>query len=82
MYVGRAIGLYNGGFRKRLNDYTRKSDNTRKHSSGRIINNNLDAITTELLIVGDTDEAVKITEVLEDQFIAKYNPHWSKQKKI
>ena len=34
MYVGRAIELHNGGFRKRLSDYCRESNSARKHTSG------------------------------------------------
>lgn len=37
MYVGRAIELNNGGFRKRLSDYSRGSDSARNHKSGRLI---------------------------------------------
>lgn len=82
MYVGRAIELNNGGFRKRLSDYSRESDSARKHKSGRLINENLDRITTDILIVGDTQEAVKVTQILEGQFIAKFNPPWNKQINI
>ena len=80
MYVGRAIELNNGGFRKRLSDYRRESDSARKHLSGRTIHENLDEITTYLLIVGDTQEAVNETKHLEGQFIAYYGfPEWNKQ---
>jgi hypothetical protein len=34
VYIGRAIEWNNGGFRKRLSDYTRNSDNARTHGSG------------------------------------------------
>ncbi|MBN6205822.1 hypothetical protein JYK21_05105 [Ralstonia pickettii] len=82
MYVGRAVEVSNGGFRKRLSDYRRGSDSARKHQLGRIINENLEQITTDILIVGDTAEAVKVTRLLEGQFIAKFNPPWNKQRNI
>lgn len=83
MYVGRAIELYNGGFRKRLSDYRRQSNSARKHLSGRTINEHLDEIITYILIVGDTDEAVLETKRLEGQFIAYYGyPEWNKQLNI
>lgn len=83
MYVGRAIELYNGGFRKRLSDYRRESNSARKHLSGRTINEHLDEITTYILIVGDTDEAVVETKRLEGQFIEYYGfPEWNKQLNI
>lgn len=83
MYVGRAIDLYNGGFRKRLSDYRRQSNSARKHLSGRTINEHLDEIITYILIVGDTEEAVLETKRLEGQFIAYYGyPEWNKQLNI
>lgn len=77
MYVGRAIELDNGGFRKRLSDYRRDSNSGRKHTSGRIINDNLDAIVTYICVVGDTEEAVEETKRLEHEFIALYKPEWN-----
>ena len=81
-YVGRAIELNNGGFRKRLSDYRRESNSARKHSSGRIIHEHLDEIITYILIVGYTQEAVEITKKLEGEFVRKYNPEWNKQINI
>lgn len=78
MYIGRAIELNNGGFRKRLSDYRRESDSARKHTSGQIINENLDRITTYIMVVGDTEEAVQDTIQLEKVFVAKYSPEWNK----
>lgn len=83
MYVGRAIELHNGGFRKRLSDYRRESNSARKHLSGRTINEHLDEITTYILIVGDTEEAVVETKRLEGKFIAYYGyPEWNKQRNV
>ena len=79
MYIGRAIELHNGGIRKRLSDYRRESSSARKHLSGRTINENLDQITTYILIVGDTEDAVIKTKRLEKEFISYYAPEWNKQ---
>lgn len=82
MYLGRAIELNNGGFRKRLSDYRRESDSARTHKSGQTIHANLNKITTYILVVGNTDEAVEITKKLEHLFIAKYGfPMWNVQLK-
>lgn len=81
VYVGRAIELNNGGFRKRLSDYRRESDSGRTHTSGRLINQNLSKITTYVLVVGDTEEAVDTTKELEKLFVKKYNPKWNIQFK-
>lgn len=72
IYIGRAIELYNGGFRKRLSDYRRLNDSARKHLSGQIINSQLDKIRTDILIVGDTPSAVEDTIELEKAMIKKY----------
>lgn len=83
MYVGRAIELHNGGFRKRLSDYCRESNSARKHTSGWTINEHSDEITTYILVVGDTEEAIVETKRLEGQFIAYYGfPEWNKQINI
>ncbi len=81
-YVGRAIELHNGGFRKRLSDYRRESNSARKHASGRTIYENLDRIDTYILVVGNTQEAVEITKKLEGEFVRRYNPEWNKQFNI
>lgn len=80
-YVGRAIELHNGGFRKRLSDYRRPSNSGRTHTSGRIINENLSKIITYILVVGETEEAVEITKELEKKYVKKYNPEWNVQFK-
>lgn len=76
-YVGRAVELHNGGFRKRLSDYRRESNSARKHTSGRMINENLDRIRTYILIVGDDEEAIEVTKQLEGKFVRKYAPEWN-----
>lgn len=81
-YVGRAIELNNGGFRKRLSDYRRESNSARTHSSGRTIYEHLDEIETYILIVGDTAEAVETTKKLEGPFVRKYHPEWNRQINI
>ncbi|MBQ8496037.1 MAG: hypothetical protein IJ489_01085 [Clostridia bacterium] len=79
-YLGRAIELNNGGFRKRLSDYRRDSESARKHQSGQTIYTHLEEIETYILIIGDTEEAVQATKTLEKAFINKYNPDWNKVK--
>lgn len=81
MYIGRAIELNNGGFRKRLSDYRRDSDSARKHKSGSTINENLDKITVDVLVVGTDENAVEVTRRLEGPFIQKYGPPWNVQLK-
>ena len=80
-YVGRAIEYNNGGFRKRLSDYRRDSNSARKHTSGRIIYENLDKIETYILIVGKDHRSADITKELEPEFIKRYDPEWNKMLK-
>jgi len=77
VYIGRATELNNGGIRKRLSDYRRDNDSARNYKSGRKINNNIDNIIADILVVGNTEEAISITISLEDKFIKHYNPLWN-----
>lgn len=77
VYIGRAIELHNGGFRKRLSDYRRDSDSGRKHTSGQRIYNHLNDITTDVLVVGNDEEAVEWTKRLEAAFISREQPEWN-----
>lgn len=81
MYVGRAVELNNGGFRKRLSDYRRESNSGRTHTSGRLIYENLSRIVTYILVVGDKEEDIQTTKELERLFVKKYNPKWNVQLK-
>lgn len=81
MYIGRAVELNNGGFRKRLSDYRRDSDSARRHKSGATIYENLDKISVDLLVVGSDEAAVEVTKRLEGLFIRKYGPPWNQMLK-
>lgn len=81
VYIGRAMEYDNGGFRKRLSDYTRASDSARKHTSGQLIYENRRDITTDLLVVGSDAEDAGVARLLEVEFIKMYNPPWNKQNR-
>ena len=81
MYIGRAVELNNGGFRKRLSDYRRDSDSARRHKSGSTIYENLDSISVDVLVVGTDQDAIEVTKKLEGPFIQKYQPPWNKMLK-
>lgn len=83
-YVGRAIEHNNGGFRKRLSDYTRPSGSSRKHSSGTTIYNNKDNLYVEFCSTGKGEKGAKKAKALEKKIIAKekkknslFNVHWN-----
>lgn len=78
VYIGKAIEWNNGGFRKRLSDYTRESSSARKHGSGQKMYAHRNELVIELLIVGGDAKAAEITPKLEALMIGKYNPEWNK----
>ena len=77
VYIGRAIELNNGGFRKRLTDYIRKSDSARGTSSSSKMYMNKDKIQIKIIVVGCNTEAIEITKSLEKMLIGKYRPAWN-----
>ena len=79
VYVGRAVEFSNGGLRKRLSDYTRNSDSSRKHASGQSMNKHRADLSIDVLITGSDQEAAEIAKVLERHFIKLYNPIWNKR---
>lgn len=80
-YIGRAIELYNGGFRKRIRDYTRDSDSARKHQSGKNMHEYADKIRISFLVIGDDREDIGLTMAIEEALIQKYKPEWNVQNK-
>lgn len=83
-YVGRAIEHKNGGFRKRLSDYTRDSSSSRKHASGKTIYNNKDNLYVEFCSTGRGEKGAKKAKSLEKKIIKKekkksslFNVHWN-----
>ena len=79
VYIGRAIEYANGGFRKRLRDYTRDSNSARKHQSGQKMNEHRNLLDIYFLVVGNSAEDVNHVKVLERAFIRKYRPEWNVQ---
>lgn len=81
MYIGRAIEFDNGGFRKRLHDYVRDSNSSRKHESGQMMNTNADDLDISIIITGQDSEAALLASRIEKALIFKYSPPWNKQWK-
>ena len=77
VYIGKATELNNGGFRKRLRDYTRISDSARNYPSGKKMHENKDDIIIEILIVERNSEGKEKAERLEKEFIIKCKPVWN-----
>jgi len=81
VYIGRAVEYSNGGLRKRLSDYTRESDSSRKHTSGQLMNQHASQLSVDILITGSDSDAVEVAKKLEQYFIGIYSPEWNKMFK-
>lgn len=81
VYIGRAVEYSNGGLRKRLSDYTRESDSSRKHASGQLMNQHASQLSIEVLITGSDEEAANTAKKLEQYFIVTHSPKWNKMFK-
>lgn len=77
VYIGRALELTNGGFRKRLTDYIRESDSARGTGSSSKMNMYKNEINIGIIIVGTDEKAIEITTQLEKMLIGKYRPEWN-----
>jgi hypothetical protein len=70
----------NGGLRKRLSDYTRESDSSRKHASGRLMHEHTGQLQMEVLITGGDTAAVEVAKKLEVYFVGLHSPEWNKHQ--
>jgi excinuclease UvrABC nuclease subunit len=77
VYIGKATELNNGGFRKRLRDYTRKSNSARNYPSGRLMHENRDKLMIEIIITERGNAGVQFAELLEIGLIKEYRPSWN-----
>lgn len=77
VYIGKATELNNGGFRKRLRDYTRESDSARNYPSGQKMYENRNNIIIEIFIVENSEGGVERANELEIEFISQFNPKWN-----
>jgi excinuclease UvrABC nuclease subunit len=78
VYIGKATELSNGGFRKRLRDYTRESDSARNYPSGRLMHENKDEIIISIHICERSQQGIIEAEILEKEQIKRHDPVWNK----
>ena len=74
VYIGQAKEAANGGLRKRLRDFERRSKSARDYAAGEQINKKSRHIAIEILIIDD----VEYINELKKYFIAEYNPSWNR----
>lgn len=81
VYIGKATELSNGGFRKRLRDYTRTSSSARNYPTGQLMHQHKDEIQIEILVYERSLDSVSGIEALEAKLIKELNPVWNNQNK-
>lgn len=79
VYIGKATELGNGGFRKRLRDYTRPSISARNYTAGKLMHANRDNLYIEIILFERVLESIPEIEALETQLIQEIKPIWNRQ---
>jgi excinuclease UvrABC nuclease subunit len=77
VYIGKATELNNGGFRKRLRDYTRRSESARNYTAGRLMHSHMDEIYIHILIFERTSESISKINEAEAALIQQLKPKWN-----
>jgi excinuclease UvrABC nuclease subunit len=77
IYIGRATESHNGGFRKRLRDYTRENGSARGSKSGQYINANARKLSVEIIVTGNDENAEAMAVSLEFALIRRYRPQFN-----
>jgi len=77
VYLGRAVEYNNGGLRKRLSDYRRASDSSRKHKSGQKMYDHRRKLQIEIIVTGNDIEGAEIAKELEKEMIKLHAPEWN-----
>lgn len=73
VYIGKATEGNNGGFRKRLRDYTRESDSARNYPAGRKMFENKDKVIISISFTDSVNDA----EIQEKELINTLDPKWN-----
>ena len=81
VYIGKATELNNGGFRKRLHDYTRSSSSARNYLAGELMYRHRNEIQIEIVVFNRSLESIPDIEALETQLIREIQPIWNNQDK-
>ena len=77
VYIGKATELNNGGFRKRLRDYSRSSDSARNYPAGRLMHEHRASIDIVFLIYERSDLSIPRIADDEHKLIELHQPKWN-----
>lgn len=81
VYIGKATELKNGGFRKRLRDYTRPSSSARNYFAGELMYSNRNNLRIEIAVFNRAVESIPEIEALETHLIREMKPIWNRQER-
>lgn len=79
VYIGKATELNNGGFRKRLRDYTRLSNSARNYPAGELMHHHRNDIQIEIIVFERTTESNSNISAQETHLIKDIKPIWNNQ---
>ena len=74
MALGQACEYSNGGLRKRISDFRRKSESSRKGFMGEFIHDNRHQLEAYVLCVGKNEDAAAMTNQLRGYMLELYKP--------
>lgn len=81
VYIGKATELNNGGFRKRLRNYTRSSSSVRSYPAGELMYRHKNEIQIEIVAFNRSLEIIPDIVALEKKLIEETQPIWNNQDK-
>ena len=81
VYIGKATELNNGGFRKRLRDYTRSSSSARNYPAGNLMRRHRNDIQIEIVVFKRRLKSIPDIEAIESQLIREVKPIWNNLNK-
>lgn len=81
VYIGKATELDNGGFRKRLRDYTRFSQSARNYPAGELMYRHRNDIFIEIAVYERASKSIVDIAMHEAQLIRETNPKWNSNHK-
>ncbi len=81
VYIGKATELNNGGFCKRLRDYTRTSSSARNYPAGELMHRYKNEVLIEIMVFKRSLESIPYIKGLEVQLIKEIQPIWNNQDK-
>ena len=81
MYIGESVEI-NKGLRKRLRDYSRKSDSAIKHTGAQKILEHIDDVECDVIVVGVDEVAKYNTKELKKLLLMLHDPECNSDDEV